>query len=133
VPPSAPRPSRLGLDRPQFAWWTFAVVCAADVVLYLAGPDVFVRGEIVATLHVAVVSVCAFLLFGYDKFRAGGAGRRVAESNLLGLAWLGGAPGALAAMSLFRHKTQKPVFKFGVPAALFAHVVALGWFWLNGR
>lgn len=133
-PPATPRRSALALDRPAFAPWTFAVLAATDVVLYLGGPGafgVFARGEAVVLLHVALASVVAFLVFGIDKRRSKFEGRRVAESTLLGLAFLGGAPGAMAAMSLFRHKTQKRVFKFGVPVALFAHVVIVGWSFLS--
>ncbi len=128
--PVAPRRSALAFDRPVFALWTFAILAALDVVLYLGGPRMFgafARGEAVVLLHVALASVVAFFMFGLDKRRSKLQGRRVAESTLLGLAFLGGAPGAMAAMSVFRHKTQKAVFKFGVPVALFAHVVIVGW------
>jgi uncharacterized membrane protein YsdA (DUF1294 family) len=44
----------------------------------------------------------------------------VSEATLLGVALIGGSPGAFVAMMLFRHKTSKPAFL--VPFAL---IVAL--------
>jgi len=122
-----PRRSRFGLDRFLFACWLAAAAFTVEVALLLVAGYAMLT---VAFLHVAAFSALAFVLFAVDKSRAG-AGRRVAESNLHGLAWLGGAPGALAAMTLLRHKTRKPSFRFGVPAALFFNIVVLGWIWIS--
>ncbi|MCP3736358.1 DUF1294 domain-containing protein [Sphingomonas sp. RP10(2022)] len=46
----------------------------------------------------------------HDKARATSGGWRVRESTLLGLAALGGSPGALWARQRFRHKTRKQPF-----------------------
>ena len=45
--------------------------------------------------------------------------------TLIGLAFAGGTIGGLAAMYLFRHKTTKPYFTFGLPMILLAQVVLL--------
>jgi uncharacterized membrane protein YsdA (DUF1294 family) len=67
---------------------------------------------------VAVASVWAFLLFGFDKWRAGRTGAsRVAESSLLLVSVLGGWPGGLLGMILFRHKSSKLSFQFKFAAA----------------
>ena len=42
---------------------------------------------------------------------------------LLGLAVAGGAVGAYLGMLVFRHKTLKPLFRFGVPVVMLVHVL----------
>ncbi len=71
----------------------------------------------------------AFLLYGYDKLRAKGAGDRVPERHLLAVAAMGGWPGALLGMMLFRHKTAKLSFqlKFAVVFVVWAAVVYAAW------
>ena len=61
---------------------------------------------------VALVVVNAFtvLRFWEDKQRAIEGQRRIPEADLLGLALIGGSPGALLARRLFRHKTRKEPF-----------------------
>ena len=56
-------------------------------------------------------SAVAFLAYGYDKLIAGTERTRVPEKVLLLLALLGGTPGALVGMQVFRHKTTKPSFQ----------------------
>ena len=56
------------------------------------------------------VNVWTVLRFWQDKRRAIAGGRRIAESDLLGLAVIGGTPGALLARRWFRHKTRKEPF-----------------------
>ena len=46
---------------------------------------------------------------------------------VLGFALLGGSPGALLAMGLFRHKTAKPTFRRAMGGIVAAQLVAL-WF-----
>jgi uncharacterized membrane protein YsdA (DUF1294 family) len=62
---------------------------------------------LVALLAVNLVTVAAFRL---DKQRAADGGRRISEADLLGLAMLGGSPGALLARQLLRHKLSKQPF-----------------------
>ena len=55
------------------------------------------------------LNLCALAVFAYDKIQARKNTWRVSETLLLGLAAI--APfGALVAMYLFRHKTQKVKF-----------------------
>lgn len=56
------------------------------------------------------VNCWTVLRFWQDKQRAIAGDRRIAESDLLALAALGGSPGALLARRWFRHKTRKEPF-----------------------
>lgn len=58
----------------------------------------------------ALVNLVTMLRFWQDKQRAIAGDRRIAEADLLGLAFIGGSPGALLARRLFRHKTRKQPF-----------------------
>jgi uncharacterized membrane protein YsdA (DUF1294 family) len=56
------------------------------------------------------VNAWTILRFWQDKQRAMAGTRRIPERDLLGLALIGGSPGALLARRLFRHKTRKEPF-----------------------
>lgn len=64
---------------------------------------------------IIVINVMAFIVMGIDKKRSVEGGRRMPERNLIMLAALLGAPGIYLAMLIYRHKTHKPSFRFGVP------------------
>lgn len=54
----------------------------------------------------AVMSVLAFLAYGFDKRKAKKKRWRTPEAVLLCFGFFGGAVGALIGMNLFRHKTR---------------------------
>ena len=78
------------------------------------------------------VNIIAFLLYESDKRRAQRHAWRIPEKTLLGVAALGGSVGALAAMSIFHHKTRKPKFYVGIPLILVAEAVAAVLVWYTG-
>lgn len=88
--------------------------------------------DTVALAWLATFSVVTFLAFGYDKWRAGRAGRRVPEMTLVLLGALGGWVGGLIGMQVFRHKTVKWTFwlKYALGLPFF---VAGVWLWWSGR
>ena len=67
----------------------------------------------------------AFLLMGIDKRRAEKGLWRISERTLLTVCGLFAAAGGLAGMKVFRHKTKKPKFRFGVPLMLTAQLAAI--------
>ncbi len=73
----------------------------------------------VVLLALAVINLMTVLAFAHDKARAASGGWRMRESTLLGLALVGGSPGAIWARRRFRHKTRKQ------PFATYLHVIAL--------
>lgn len=80
--------------------------------------------------YLLAVNVLTFIVYGVDKWKARHGRWRVPEATLMGLAALGGSVGAWLAMQIFRHKTQKKKFRYGVPA-LFVLQVAAVVFYLN--
>lgn len=68
--------------------------------------------------YLGVVNIVGFVLFGYDKFLAKARQRRIPEATLFLAAWLGGAAGCWVGMTLFRHKTRRFKFRFGIPLVL---------------
>ena len=61
-------------------------------------------------IYLAIVNLVCFALWGVDKKRAVKQQRRISEKQLLQCAAIGGVFGALAGMSVFRHKTLKVTF-----------------------
>ena len=84
-----------------------------------------------AAVWFAAFHLATFLAFGFDKWRAGRKQRRVPEFTLALLAALGGWPGGLVAMKMFRHKTLKRTFQVKYALALlpFAAEVWAWWHW----
>lgn len=63
-----------------------------------------------ALYWIALLNAWTVLRFWQDKRRAIAGERRIPEADLLGLAMVGGTPGAFAARYVFRHKTRKAPF-----------------------
>jgi len=86
-----------------------------------------------AAAWMAALSGWALLLFGFDKWRAGRGGRRVPEATLLLACAVGGWPGGLAGMFLFRHKSAKTSFqlKFAAVVAAWVGAVVATALWLG--
>ena len=83
---------------------------------------------------IIVAGAWTFLLFGFDKWRAGRGGRRVAEASLFWVSALGGWPGGLLGMVVFRHKSAKGSFQLKFAAAFFvwAALVYAAWCLVGG-
>ena len=77
----------------------------------------------------ATMSLLAIALYGFDKRRATSGGERVRERTLHLVELLGGWPGALIAMQLFRHKTRKLSYLLVTWTIVAAHATGLWLLW----
>lgn len=75
--------------------------------------------------YLAGMSVAMLGMMGADKRRARLGRRRISERRLLLWALLGGAAGGWIGMRLFRHKTRRRMFTFGLPAMAALHAALL--------
>ena len=81
-----------------------------------------------------LTNLVAFLLFAWDKFKSGGSGgNRINEFNLAAIGAVGGWPGGLLAMLLFKHKTAKLSFKlkYGLAFVVWAGLIYAAFIWLR--
>lgn len=72
----------------------------------------------------AIVNVLGFTMMGIDKYKAKRGLWRIPERTLFFTAVLGGTPGVIAGMELFRHKTRHKRFCYGMPALLLGQMAA---------
>lgn len=66
-------------------------------------------------IYLLFINVIVFFLYGSDKQKAKKNQWRIPEKTLILLAVAGGSMGAFMGMQVFRHKTRKPVFRYGIP------------------
>ena len=76
-------------------------------------------------MYLLLINAVAFLLMLVDKIKAKKKKWRIRESTLILSAVLGGSPGALAGMYLFRHKTRHLQFTIGIPVILALQIAAV--------
>jgi Predicted membrane protein len=74
--------------------------------------------------YLIIINVVTFIAFAIDKWKAVHDKWRISEATLMGLSFVGGAAGGLAAMYICRHKTKTPKFSIGVPLILVIEVAA---------
>lgn len=73
-------------------------------------------------LYLLLVNIVTFGLFAADKLRAVKGRPRIPEKTLLGISFIGGAVGGFLGMHIFRHKTKKPAFKYGLLIMIVLHI-----------
>ena len=77
-------------------------------------------------------NLIALALMGLDKRRAARGQWRIRERTLFLSALLGGSPGAILGMRLFRHKTRHRSFTLGMPAILVLQLLLVLLLWRRG-
>ena len=76
-------------------------------------------------IYLIIINIISFLGMGWDKRLAKKSKWRTPEASLFSVAFLGGTIGSLLGMYTFRHKTKKPLFKFGMPAMLIVNIISI--------
>ena len=86
-------------------------------------------------LYLLITNAAAFAAFGIDKYLAKTGAFRIPEKILFAVAAIGGSPGAIIGMKLFKHKTLHRTFTVGLPAIFILQVVlvTLVIFWYYKR
>lgn len=77
---------------------------------------------LIAAATYLAFNLFVFLIYWWDKEAAKNRERRVPESTLLWLAFLGGSLGAVTAQRLLRHKTRKEPFRSLLMAIVVLHL-----------
>ena len=75
--------------------------------------------------YLVIINALTFLLFVIDKVKAIRGSWRISEKTLIGFSAIGGTIGALSGMYTVRHKTKKPLFKFGIPVILILQITTV--------
>ena len=82
-------------------------------------------------IYLAAANIVSFVMFGIDKSRAKRRAWRISEAALLISAAVGGSVGAIAGMTVFRHKTKHLKFLIGLPLILIIHLAL--WYLLSAK
>lgn len=87
-------------------------------------------------IYLLVINIATFVVFGIDKVKAVKNKWRIRIITLLGMAFIGGSIGGLAAMYAFRHKTKIDYFTVGIPLIMVMQIFVLLYFffvWYTAR
>lgn len=75
--------------------------------------------------YILLINFIGFAIMGIDKKKAIKQAFRIPESTLFTIALIGGSIGSIIGMQLFRHKTRRWYFVYGMPAILIIQVIIL--------
>ena len=77
-------------------------------------------------IYLILINICGFCSMWLDKRKAVRHKWRIPEKTLFLFAILGGSPGSILGMHIFRHKTKHWYFVFGMPAILVIQIILIG-------
>lgn len=95
----------------------------ADELTFAVGE--YLNEHLALLIYLFVINFVTFVAFAIDKIAAIEHRSRIRIVTLLGLAFIGGSIGALIAIYVLRHKTQKDYFTVGVPLIILMQAVVL--------
>lgn len=75
--------------------------------------------------YIIIINVVGFLLMGIDKKKAIKHAWRIPEATLFTVAIIGGSIGSILGMQIFRHKTRRWHFVYGMPAILIIQILLI--------
>lgn len=76
-------------------------------------------------IYCILINIVSFICYYIDKRRATRNEFRISESFLFIVSFLGGALGSILGIKMFKHKTKKKKFIFGIPIILIFNIVFL--------
>ncbi len=76
-------------------------------------------------IYLIAMNIISFLGMGWDKYLAKKNKWRTPEASLFSIAFLGGSIGSNLGMQVFRHKTKKPLFKYGMPLMFILNIICV--------
>ena len=79
----------------------------------------------VLVIYYLLITIVTFAAYGIDKRKAIKNQWRIPERVLISLAFLGGFLGAIAGMSIFRHKTKHTSFRILVPVCMILQFILI--------
>ena len=80
-----------------------------------------------------ILTFVTFITFGIDKRLAVRHRRRISESMLLILTFVGGTVGAVLAMMVFRHKTSKKNFLLKIALIIALQFIITYFYWRKAK
>lgn len=101
---------------------TFYLIFCNSLTINFSFNNSFIKNKYIL-FYLIIINIISFIVYGIDKYKAINNKRRIRIVTLLLLAFIGGSIGSLFAMYLFRHKTNKTYFKFGIPIILVTQII----------
>ena len=81
--------------------------------------------------YLIIINIAAFIITFADKRKAVKNKYRISEKALFVLSVIGGSMGAFTAMLLFRHKTKKWYFIYGIPFIIIIQIIIVCYIYIN--
>lgn len=102
-----------------YGFFSAAIVIVSTVAVYVSADVSLLLGMLIG------INVAAIMSMGLDKSLAQSSSLRIPEVVLYVQALLGGAPGILLGIHVFKHKTRKAGFQFVLLLIVVAQVALL--------